>query len=184
MNADQTIALVSVISGGAVGIVGLATAFTSGVMDRRHERELAREERRQVRLAEAYIQMLEMVEKVGHWAQNIRPVTDTDPPQPPPPLPDLDSQVGTWSRVNAYGTPNIKRMLEAWRKTVADVQRADKLVGMRQQASDTYANRPVKGSRQFMDFMTPWDELEDKLRPAEREARQRLVNWVAAELRT
>jgi hypothetical protein len=140
--------------------------------DRSQERNLARTERRQVRLAEAYIGLLEMVEQIGLWAQSVRPVLDSDPPREPPPLPDLEIQRAVYARVNAYGSQHIKKLMMAWQRSVADVRRADWLVGMRQDAARRHGGAPVTGSTEFMDDLTPWMELEDRFRPAEQKARE------------
>jgi hypothetical protein len=52
---------------------------------------MAREARRQQRFADAYVELLCMVERMGHWAI-LRPMLETSPPRPVPPMPDAAEQ--------------------------------------------------------------------------------------------
>jgi hypothetical protein len=116
VNADQIIAITSVIAGGAVGAGGLIIAGLSGAKDRALATDLARTERRQQRLADAYIDLLKMADKIGHWASKVTPIYDTVPSQEPPPLPEVDEQIAVSAKVNAYGSPEVKELLKAWRQ--------------------------------------------------------------------
>lgn len=185
MNPDQQIALASVISGGAVAFVGVVVTGIGGWRDRRHSKEMAATDRKQLRLADAYVSLLDYANKVGYWAQNVRPVIDTDPPQPPPATPDFEVYSAVMARVDAYGSAAVQEKLAAWTEAVGAVRRADRLIGLRQDAAQRhqgYVPRTVDEDVRWMDWHTPWGELEEKHRPAEQTARSALKQQVAAEL--
>jgi hypothetical protein len=50
-----------------------------------------------------------MVERIGQWAQMVKPMLETNPPQPVPPLPDLDEQAEAQALVNALGSDKGSR---------------------------------------------------------------------------
>lgn len=95
-----------------LGALGMFFTWLSGKQGRDHAERLAlignehaarmvREERTHQRLADTYVALLDMAERVGMWAQAVRPLMDTDPPQPVPPLPDLAEQATVrhgWAR--------------------------------------------------------------------------------------
>ena len=74
---------------------------------------MAREARTQERLANAYVDLLDMAERTGQWAQSVRPMMDTIPPQPVPPLPELSEQARVEALVGAFGSNEVRRLMEA-----------------------------------------------------------------------
>jgi hypothetical protein len=50
--------------------------WLSGKQGREHAAEMAREERTQQRPADTYVALLDMAERVGMWAQMVRPLLD------------------------------------------------------------------------------------------------------------
>src|SRR3954452_23253232 len=58
--------------------------------------------------------MLEMLEKSGNWASRVLPFFNTDPPQPDPPLPSQDEQVRARALVAAYGSAEVKALLDEY----------------------------------------------------------------------
>jgi len=175
---DQKIALASVISGGVVGLAGLVVAALAGRLDRVSSRKMVREERHQQRLADAYVALLEVAEKIGNWAALVRPALDSMPPRDPPPLPDVDIQIRVTALVNAYGSDDVKTRLKEWRDTVSAIRNADLKIARRLE----YAQRG-DATGPIADYLGPWNALEDTLRPAETEARRLITEQVAAELR-
>jgi hypothetical protein len=86
-----------------------------------HERTMAREARQQERLASAYVRLLGMVERMGQWAQMVKPIMDTNPPRPDRPLPDLDEQAEAEAVVNAFGSDEVREAFESWRKVIEEM---------------------------------------------------------------
>jgi hypothetical protein len=95
-----------------------------------HDVRLAKEERTQQRLADAYVALLEMAERVGMWAQMVRPIVDTIPPQPVPQMPDLDVQGRVNALVGALRLTLVRERLDAWREVVLHMIAMDHVIGM------------------------------------------------------
>ena len=70
-----------------VGVAGIVGTWLTANRGLAHERRLATEARQQQRLENAYVGLLDVAERVGHWAQLAWPVLDSDPPRPVPPRP-------------------------------------------------------------------------------------------------
>jgi hypothetical protein len=139
-----------------------------------HERKLARDALDQERLADAYVRLLVMAERTGAWAQSVKPLMDTDPPQPVPPLPEIDAQAEVEAIVNAFGSGVIRESLDLWRRVVKDIISAVGLVDLERDAATKAYNADV-------DFGQPYRKLME-LRPRERTARDALSDQVALEL--
>lgn len=123
-----------------------------------HERQLAEEAREQERLADAYAKLRIMTERIGAWAQMIKPMMDTDPPRPVSEPPGLDTQTEVEAVISAFGPEGV-------------------IVGLIDLERDAATN----GHSANVDFGQPYRKLLD-LRPAERDARQELADQVAAKL--
>jgi hypothetical protein len=108
------------------------------------------------------------------WAQAVRPLMDTDPPQPVPPLPDLAEQATVEARVGAFGSMAVRERMEEWRTVVRDMIHKDFLISLEQDDRES-------GRASGVDFGQPWRELHEA-RPVEREARQLLADEIAGEL--
>jgi hypothetical protein len=107
------IALASVIAGGAVGLAGILVAGVGGWRDRALSRNLAETARKQQRLAEAYVELIELAEKIGYWASRLRPVVTVDldyQPQEPPSLDEF-----------AYGSKDVKAKWKSWQECVKEI---------------------------------------------------------------
>jgi hypothetical protein len=168
----------------AVGVVGITFTWLSGKQGRDHAEQMARigndhvaamarEERTQQRLADAYVALLEMAERVGQWAQAVRPMVDTAREQPVPPLPDLAEQATVEARVGAFGSIPVCERLDVWRSIVHDIIGKDSLI--RLQEADAEQGRPAT------DVGQPRLEIHNA-RPKEREAREALAYQIAVEL--
>jgi hypothetical protein len=89
-----------------------------------HEMEMARDQRRQQRLAETYIVLLEQAERMGQWAAFVRPLMERAE-GPRPALPDLAEQARVEALVRAYGSPEVKALVDEWRQTIREIIGAD-----------------------------------------------------------
>lgn len=185
--AWEWVAPVCTGSVGALGIVvtgltargGRRHAETIAEGRIKHERELAEDARTQARLGEAYVELLSIVTRVGLFADAVRPVVDTNPPASPPPLPPAEEQTRADALVMAYGSRAVGEAYEAWRKSVWDIIRADRMIGLALETNERHGQ-----GQSGIDYMETWGRLEDELRPAQREAREALGEAIAVELRS
>ncbi len=126
---------------GVVGVVGLTLTWYSGKQGRdhaekvakdtfAHQRMLAGQERKQQRLENAYIELLDVAEQTGHWAQISYPLFDTHPPAPVPPLPTLEAQARVDALVKAFGSTEVLACADRWRTVVLKLIKEDRLIKM------------------------------------------------------
>jgi hypothetical protein len=137
-----------------------------------HQVALAREQRQQQRFADAHLELLTMVEMGGQWVTMVRPIIDTDPPQPLRRPPSLDQQARVDALTAAYCSDEVKAQVDRWRDVVRQVTRATEEIA-------AAIAQPDAG----LDRTKPWRELDFVLRPAERAARKALADQIAFELR-
>lgn len=137
-----------------------------------HERQLAVDARKQQRLAEAYVPLLTFAYRVGQWSDLVRPAIQTAQTPPPPPLPTLEEQAKIQALVGAYASSTVRDFMQAWQEVLTKVRVANMTIGFAQE----------KESRGVIDAGEQWIRLEQDLRPAERHARQALVDQVSLEL--
>ena len=156
----------------AVGGLGIFFTWLTGKQGRDAARADAKEAREQQRLENAYVDLLDMAERAGHWAQMVLPVVDTNPPQPDPDLPSVNEQAHTEALVKAFGSKDVRERMEVWSDVVKEMNATVGLI--RWIEADTTRHR---GSQE-----NPRGKLQD-LRREEREAREALGNQVAVELR-
>jgi len=149
----------SSVSTTVVAVVGIAATWHAGKRSGDQTLALARETRKQERLAEAYIALLEMSESVGAWAQSVKPFLDTIPPQPVPPLPPVE--VG--ARVEAFGSAPVRGAYEEWLSAVLAVLVSVQLL--------EFPEHDVEPSKRLIER-----------RPLERTLRAALAEAVRAEL--
>ncbi len=170
--AYEWVAPVAVASVGAVGVV--FTWLTAKQGRESAEQGAANAWTRQQK-SEAYIRALEIAEQIGNWAQSVRPMMDTNPPAAPPPAPTLEAQTSTSAWLLAYGSANARNAWEAWFAKVDAIRRADISIALHQDM----ARRGVPSEPSQPDA---WLNLENALRPAEREARAGFATVVRSEL--
>jgi hypothetical protein len=72
--------LIGFIIGGVIGIAGLLAGWLNLRESNRHQLAMAREEREQERLGDAYVRLLGMVERAARWAHMVKPIIGIDPP--------------------------------------------------------------------------------------------------------
>jgi hypothetical protein len=171
----NNLAVISVISSALVGFGGILFAGTNSKQDRAARRALELELRQQNRKAEAYLELLMIVGRIGYWADMVRSVVTTELPSPPPELPDVPEQIRADALVTAFGSSEIQTTVAAWRRSVNAIAVADRKIAWALKARDHGNASPVT-------HFDVWNELEASLRPAEREARVAIENRVALEL--
>lgn len=170
---------------GSIGIVATGLTARGGrkhaesVASERigHERKLAEDARRQARLADAYVELLAIVNRIAAYADLIRPVIDTTPPRTPPPLPTLDEQARAEALVMAFGTKPVEDLFETWRQTVWEIIGADQMIGL-------MLEERSQGQSSGKHYMETWNRLETEMRPAQRSARKKLAEAIGVELRS
>lgn len=159
---------------GAVGMTGIIFTWLTGKQAREHAASLAKEERVQRRLEETYLALLDMAERMGQWAQMVRPMMDTIPPQSVPPLPGLPEQANVSGRVGVFGSEDVRSKMRAWLAVVREMISNDGLIELERMDAES-------GKRPDYDWGKPRREIGE-LRPRERDARQALTDQVASEL--
>ena len=107
----------AILTGGGLAALGglLSGLVTNWLGDKRdqrkyeHERAMALETRRQQRLEQAYIELLGYLSYHAEWARSVGAV------QGPDPLPREDIR-RIEARIEAYGSPKVRGMLQEWRE--------------------------------------------------------------------
>lgn len=164
----------------SVGAIGIVLTFVAGKQGRdhaervardrsSHERTLAEEARRQQRLENAYIELLDMAEKVGYWAQFSYPILEYNPPQPQPELPDLPSQARTEALVKGFGSRVVLHLMTSWRKIVKDMLVQHSIIQFAH--SQDQGQIALEARKKFFDLKEP-----------ESRAREAIGDQVSAEL--
>jgi hypothetical protein len=189
--ANEWIPVVGAAIGAFVGVTGIFFTWLTGKQARdqaeqtadnrlQHERTMAHDAREQERRGNAYVRLLTVVERSGQWAQMVKPMLDSDPPQPVRPLPDLDEQAEAMALVNAFGSDEIRQSFKSWRDLVWDMIWAVAEIDREEES----AKREESGKRyrpETSDGAEAYERLF-KLRPAEDEVRQVLARLIRAEL--
>ena len=140
-----------------------------------HEAETAKDQRRQQRLADAYVDLLTFASTMGAWANFVRPILDTDPPKElPVGIPPVDEQIRVEARAAAFASAEVRRLVKIWRDSVGEIRRADYLLSLCNEARK-------RGEDSGIDDAEQWIRLRD-LRPIEQEEREALTDQIAAEL--
>jgi hypothetical protein len=135
-----------------------------------NERLLASDARDQQRLESAYVDLVDMAERVGQWAQLVLPMIDTNPPQLHRPLPSFDEQAHVEAVVMAFGSNEVRKLMADWRGVVVKINATVQQINWEE-------SNPLRASQR-----SPRLTLEELL-PEERAARQALAEQVSAELR-
>ena len=149
----------------AVALALLGSSVIAAVVSHRGDLARAREERRQVRLAKTYFEVIDLALRVSAWVERTRPtMSRADDPEPPA-LPSEDDQRKVIARISAFGSP---QMLEAF-KAVAAAQRAF-VVAMRthdSMVSDPALTKAANDTGTFESTFGAFDQVRrDRLRPA------------------
>jgi hypothetical protein len=140
-----------------------------------HARKLAREERRQKRIGQAYEELLIQVELVGQWASMVRPMLSSAG-DPKPELPGFPEQARIQALVLAHASPVVKARQAAWMEIIREMIHTDYGIEL---AERTAARSQAIG----IDGLELRRKLDLELRPAERKKRAELAEEIAKELR-
>jgi hypothetical protein len=107
---------------------GVLTNWLGAKRDARkyeHEQSMAREARRQERLAQTYIELLTYLSHYGDWARSVRPMWG------PVPAPDPLPRQERWhieALVTAYGSHEVNQLLSEWGEQATKIDEADDLI--------------------------------------------------------
>jgi hypothetical protein len=178
--AWEWVSPVSAVAGASVGAV---TTWLTGAGGRRHARDIsesasrhaermAAEERRQQRIADAYVELLTSVERMGHWCQLTKP-TFASGNQPVVELPQFDEQARVQALVGAYGSKLVRELYDQYQTAVWAVVHASEDIDFAAQHGRD-AGPPSAGELR--------KKLHLELRPAEVAMRGKLREQVATEL--
>jgi hypothetical protein len=125
------------IGGGLAAFGGLLSTWLTNWLgvkrDQRkyqHERDMALEVRRQERLREAYIELLKYLSHHAEWAVSLQPLPRPFPtpiPKAPDPMPRAEVHRVT-ALVEAYGSPEVRKLLNGWREWAEKLSEADEIV--------------------------------------------------------
>jgi hypothetical protein len=153
-----------------VAVPGIFFTWLTGKQGRDDARAIAKEAREQQRLENAYVDLLDMAERVGQWVRMVYPMIDTNPPQPiPAELPSLAEQAHTEALVNTFGSDEVRKRMKDWRDVVLEVISTVQQIKWEEEQPARYSEE------------SPRRTLE-QLRAQERVAREALANQVAVEL--
>jgi hypothetical protein len=153
-----------------VGIAGIVGTFRTGEKSRRHAADQAQLGRTQDRQAVAYVELLNMVERVGQWVGLVFPLGGSEDLEPD--LPDLPDQARASALLAAYGTDVSRALFWAWDEQVRKIMSTVQLIRLAKEQRET----GVSVHDQYI-------KLDGTLRPAEKAAREALGRQVARELR-
>lgn len=173
----------AVAVGATLGATRMGHRHAERLADARlvHERELAADARRQQRLSEAYVELLEVVEGVGYWSMSLYPMIDTDPPRELPPLPPLERQVRAQALVSAYGSDAVRELHGTWTSAMVQIRSAAQTIAyMRAEIDMRKTNLGVERFAEAESEQRQKIALECRL--AEQTAREALARQVSLEL--
>lgn len=175
---------VAPVATASVGVCGIVFTWLTGSQGRSHAQVLAKQQqdhaeraaataRTQQRKAEAYVQVLEVVEQIGNWSQNLKPALDTDPPRELPPLAEYSHQISSKARLLAFGSPEVQALWQTWHKEISQIRVAAVRIARAERSVSVQAQIGIDER---------WGNLEDHLRPAEFFARKALSDKMHDEL--
>jgi hypothetical protein len=118
----------------SVGVAGIVATYKAGsrqqntaleVVRQQAEAQIAvaREERQQRRLEEAYLEMLAAITSIHYWVFTVYPaLTNTLDQFTMPPLPDLPDNARKEALWTAYWSPRVEQLMEDWEAAVRRLQ--------------------------------------------------------------
>lgn len=182
MTPDQSIALWSVISGGAVGLAGVLLAGVSGWRDRRHAREMADMERRQRRLEETYLSMVHFTHRIGVAA--LAAVDQLGPDVVEEyaftatalEFPSLEEQSALRAKVEVFGSTAVKDAYGDWHDSIEKIRRTN---SMGREAKKLVTAGQGKHVSVLLEVL---QDLRGHLLPASAASQNRLTDLVSKEL--
>jgi hypothetical protein len=157
--AWEWLAPAAAVAGAAVG-GGTTWLVARGTW--RHSERMAVDARKHKRLEEAYVELLQMAERAGHWADRLYPVMETDPPQPLPELPSPDEQVRVRPLVSAYGSAEVKQLFDEFIECIQKMLDAQRVIVVAQ----GHKAASMEGEHRL--------KIVSELRPAQQKKRREL----------
>jgi hypothetical protein len=155
-----------------VAIVAMVLQWLGGERQRNFDREMARIDRHQRRLQDAYADALAFAARVGYWVSMVQPMVG---PTTLPPLPELVEQAGVEGWLRAFGSTEVLDCWERWLAVVIDIAKDDYLLRLYVAARDRREDSGI-------DHAEIWGRLNNEHKPAELARRKELNNRVAQEL--
>lgn len=136
---------------------------------------VAREERQQRRLEEAYLETLTALSHIYYWVFAVYPpITQTPEQYTMPPLPELPDNARKEAAWTAYWSPRVEQLMDEWQLTVRKLQHAGMSISMARAAE-------AKGQQSGLDHPTLALELPG-LKQAVVDADKSVRNQVRLEL--
>ncbi len=163
MNMTMTL----LTGGGLVALGGLAVALIGARRDKSrysHEKELAREARRQERLDEAYLQLGIYLARHEDWARSVRPFRG-QPAAPDPMPPGERWRIQTL--ITNYGSPEVRGLLGRWTEVARKIENADQVIELANQARGPAPELNEEARREHMameDYKKELAEAVDDIR--------------------
>lgn len=155
------------------GASGRTHAETIAKLNLDHAERMAHLNRNQTRLEEAYVALLEIIERSGTWATSVHPIIDNG--QAEPPLPTADDQVKARARVRAHGSTEVFDLLGEY------VDIINMMISRSQMVRWSEENRELGEAWKL--GQEARQEIQRELRPQEQKMRLKIGAAVAEELR-
>lgn len=157
-------------AGLAGGGIGAFFTWLAAKQARDDAKAIAREARDQQRLANAYVELLEVSELTGQWAQTALTPLGAGPSWQASDSPTVREQAHTEALVKAFGSAEVRELMGKWRSTVKEMLATIGLIP--EVEADPWRYQGVPDLRQKL----------EALRSQERESREALGDQVAVEL--
>lgn len=124
MTADQTIAIISFVTGASAALAGTAVTFFSTSRDREAARAMASEERQQQRLETTYQELITHLARQREQFDAIRPFLTFPGQTPPPPVPLADMYRARAVTI-AHASPQVWGLLDEFDDACRSIVSAD-----------------------------------------------------------
>jgi hypothetical protein len=165
----------------SVLLTGLLTNWHDAGRDKRrheHEKTTAREALRQGRLETAYLELGRYLSCHADWARSVRPFWGTVPA--PDPLP-AEERWRVESLVTAYGSTDVRALLEQWAEQAKKIEDADELIGRVEKSRNPTPEMDAEAQREERELLNyklalhkADEELRDRMRESSRARCKRL----------
>jgi hypothetical protein len=166
----------------AVGVTGVVTTYKAGARQQHtalavtqqqadSQAAIAREERQQRRLEEAYLGMLAGLTGIYYWTQAVYPLmTNTVEQFTMPPLPELVDNEMKEALWTAYWSPRVEQLMTEWRTAVGELQHAGLVIGMARSFEESGRESRLSSS----DWLSKLPELKQAIFDADKRVRDQV----------
>ncbi|MBB6375217.1 hypothetical protein BKA01_002439 [Pseudonocardia eucalypti] len=173
------VALASVIASGTIGLSGVFASIWAAT----RPGKVTREARLQQRLADAYLEVLRIVEREAQWLEaeiynlslTYEDVHYVEAKLIQLPIPEPTDRVTAAALLDAFSSTTIRDRYREWRETVDAASREIHFIS-RERRNNLQAHADPKSLE--------LNELSNQLAPREYQLRQSLVNAIALELKS